>query len=305
MPNKNSLSNRPHILVIFNPTAGQRKQKLLFQTLKQLLAKQWNVTLKPTHQAGDAIELAAATHNHKYNVVCAAGGDGTINEVLSGLIKAEAYNQPLGIIPLGTANVLANELGYGKTPRHWANTLTSEKTQQVHIGQLNTQTDSRHFICMAGVGFDAAVVDSVDNRLKKIIGKGAYIYRSAQLLWKFSDKTCDIKVNGQKQSPATSVIACNGRFYGGRYVLAPQAKLTTKSLHFVLFSGRGSWAVMRLMIAMVLGRTYKMKDLSIVEGQKLEIYNNTGDPIQADGDSAGQLPATFTLFEKKITVVCP
>ena len=267
---------------------------------------QWDVTLKPTHRAGDGTELAAAAaRNNKYKVVCAAGGDGTINEVLSGLVKAEGYNQPLGIIPLGTANVLANELGYGKTPLYWANTLTSEKLQKVYIGQLITQTNSRYFICMAGVGFDASVVDSVNKRLKKIIGKGAYIFRTVQLLWHFLDKTCVIKIDDQLQPPATTVVACNGHFYGGRFVLAPQAKLTKKSLHFVLFSGRGSWAVIRLMISMILGRTYKMKDLNVVEGQKLEIYNNAGDPIQADGDNAGQLPATFTLLEKKITVVCP
>ncbi|MCH9637978.1 MAG: diacylglycerol kinase family lipid kinase, partial [Betaproteobacteria bacterium] len=296
----------PHILIIFNPTAGQRKQHLLFQTVRRLLAMQWEVTLKPTHRAGDGIALAAeAARNENYNVVCAAGGDGTINEVVSGLVKAEGYNQSLGIIPLGTANVLANELGYGKTPLNWANTLTSEKSQQVYIGQLMTTSDSRYFICMAGVGFDASVVSSVNKRLKKFIGKGAYIFRTVQLLWQFLDKTYEIKIDDQLQPSATAVVVCNGHFYGGRFVLAPQAKLTEKNFHIVLFSGRGAWAVMRLMLSMVLGRAYKMKDLNIVEGQKLEIHNNAGEPIQADGDNIGQLPATFTLLEKRITVVCP
>lgn len=304
--NKESQLKRPHILIIFNPTAGQRRQHLLSQVVRQLLTKQWDVTLQPTHYAGDGATLAAnAVYSHLYTVVCAAGGDGTINEVLSGLIQAEGYSQPFGIIPLGTANVLANELGYDKKTLHWANTLTSNNTKQVYIGQLTTQTDRRHFICMAGVGFDASVVSSVDKQLKKVIGKGAYIYRSIQLLWQFSNKSYDIKIDGQTQPLATAMIACNGHFYGGRFVLAPQAKLTDKTLQFVLFSGRGSWAVIRLIISMALGHTHKMKDLKVVEGQKLEISDNTGEPIQADGDDVGQLPATFTLFEKTMTIIYP
>ena len=297
---------RSHILIIYNPTAGQRKQYLLFQAVRLLLAMKWDVTLKPTCRAGDGATLAAnAVRANQYTVVCAAGGDGTINEVLSGLIQAEGYSQPFGIIPLGTANVLANELRYDKKPLNWVNTLTSSNTKQVYIGQLATQTDRRYFICMAGIGFDASVVSSVNKQLKKVIGKGAYVYRSIQLLWRFSEKNCDIKIDGQTQPPATAMIACNGHFYGGRFVLAPQAKLTDKNLQFVLFSGRGPWAVIRLIISMALGLTHKMKDLKIVEGQKLETFDNTSEPIQADGDNVGHLPATFTLLEKTITVIYP
>lgn len=297
---------RPRILIIFNPTAGQRRQHLLALTVQELLKKQWDVTLKPTHHAGDGAELAKmAVRDKKYALICAAGGDGTINEVVGGLLQAKGYTLPLGIIPLGTANVLANELGYGKTPAQWAKSLTQLKTQQVYVGELKTKATTRAFICMAGVGFDAAVVESVNSKLKKKIGKGAYIWRSLQLLLNLKQTDYHTTIDGKDHGTAQAIVACNGHFYGGRFVLAPKAKLTDDSLYFALFSGRGVWAVVRLMVALALGKAPTMQGMRLIKGKELIIKGGEGDPIQADGDNAAKLPATFRLIKETLTVVKP
>ncbi|MBA44472.1 MAG: sphingosine kinase [Magnetococcales bacterium] len=307
--NARNLTQRPRMLIIFNPTAGQRKQHLLTQTVQCILKYKWDVTLKPTHKAGDAIELARwAVEDDKYQIVCAAGGDGTINEVVTGLLHSKGHHVPLGIIPLGTANVLANELGYGKTPKEWAQSLTRNKSHVVHVGevqQTNSKKEARAFICMAGIGFDAAVVASVSSPLKKKIGKGAYIWRSLQLMVGLNQTEYDVKIDGKDQGKATAVVACNGRFYGGRFVLAPKAKITEGSLYFAVFDGKGLGAIIRLMVGLGMNRAHKLKGMRLIKGTKLEVTNGRGEPIQADGDNAANLPATFTMAKGTVTVIKP
>lgn len=304
-----NVTDRPRILIIFNPTAGQRKQHLLAQTVQEILKRKWDVTLKPTHKAGDGIELARwAVEDDKYAIVCAAGGDGTINEVVTGLLHSKGHHVPLGVIPLGTANVLANELGYGKTPKDWAKSLTRNKSHVVHVGEVQqsqNKKEARAFICMAGIGFDAAVVESVNSKLKKKIGKGAYIWRSLQLMACLKQTEYAVKIDGKDQGKATAVVACNGRFYGGRFVLAPQAKITEGSLYFALFSGKGLWSVVRLMVALGMNRAHRLKGMRLIKGQQLEVTNGQGEPIQADGDDAAKLPATFTMAKGTVTVIKP
>jgi len=240
--------------------------------------------------------------------VCAAGGDGTINEVVTGLLHSKGHHVPLGIIPLGTANVLANELGYGKTPKEWAQSLTRNNNHVVHVGevqQTNSKKEARAFICMAGIGFDAAVVASVSSPLKKKIGKGAYIWRSLQLMVGLNQTEYDIKIDGKDQGKATAVVACNGRFYGGRFVLAPKAKITEGSLYFAVFYGKGLGSIIRLMVGLGMNRAHKLKGMRLIKGTKLEVTNGRGEPIQADGDNAANLPATFTMAKGTVTVIKP
>ena len=275
------LTQRPRMLIIFNPTAGQRKQHKLTQTVQHILQRKWDVTLKPTHQAGDAIELAKwAVEDDKYEIVTAAGGDGTINEVVTGLLEAKGHHVPLGIIPLGTANVLANELGYGKTPESWAKSLTNGLTknaaQTVHLGEVEAAQKTR-----------------------------AFIWRSVQLLCKLKQTQYNVKIDGQDYGTATAVVACNGRFYGGRFVLAPQARLTEDKLYFAVFSGTGLGAVVRLMVGLGLNRAHKLKGMQLVRGHTLEIHNGKGEPIQIDGDDAAKLPAVFRMAEGTVTVIKP
>src|SRR3954463_2444185 len=160
------------MIVIFNPAAGRRRAHLLWRVLNVLVANGVRLDLAETHRAGHAEALAREAVLRGEPMVVAAGGDGTIAEGANGL---SGSGTRLGVIPLGTANVLAHELGLPFAPRAVAAALAFGRTCTLWPGQANSPTGTRLFVQMLGVGFDAQVVHNVPFPLKKLLGKGAYV----------------------------------------------------------------------------------------------------------------------------------
>ncbi len=156
-------------MLIYNPTAGQFWSPFRAETVKSYLAKhEWQVELAPTQFAGHGIELARQAVAERFDVVIAAGGDGTLNEVSQAL----AYTPvKLGILPVGTTNVLAREfkipLGFEEALEY----LPIAETTTVDLGKV----DNRYFLLMAGIGFDAEVVRDINPQLKHVTGKTAVV----------------------------------------------------------------------------------------------------------------------------------
>jgi len=153
---------RKRALIVYNPIAGSRSP-LLKQTLQRLTVHGLQFDLYETRGPGDA-EKAVRGKEQTYDAVVAAGGDGTINEVVNGL---QGTNLPLGIIPLGTVNVLALEMGLLKDPETVARTIVFGPARSVNVGHVN----GRAFLLMVGAGFDGRVVAGVSARLKKSLGQ--------------------------------------------------------------------------------------------------------------------------------------
>ena len=151
--------------MIFNPSAGARRRRRLERVLVLLREAGCDVVLYETRARGDAEAHARGLDPAAFDAVVAAGGDGTINEIINGLAGIEL---PLGLVPLGTANVLAAELGLDQAPRAIAHGILSGRTMRAFPGILN----GRRFAMMAGAGFDARVVEGVDLRMKRVVGQG-------------------------------------------------------------------------------------------------------------------------------------
>src|ERR1700749_4640953 len=170
------------VLLIRNPTAGRRRHGLVEGVVRELKAEGWRVDLVDTAAAGDARRLAESCEADRYAVIAVAGGDGTINEVVNGLAARGEEAPPLAIVPLGTANVLAHELGLATTATAVAKTIMFGRTVRVHPGQASCASDPagdpRCFSLMAGAGFDAKVVAGVSAPFKRRFGKAAYVWRS-------------------------------------------------------------------------------------------------------------------------------
>src|SRR5579875_2617970 len=162
----------PPPIVIFNPTAGRRRAYALWQVLDVMSANGMRIELAETSHAGHATELAREAAGGGARLVVAAGGDGTIAEVANGIAGSGAH---LGIIPLGTANVLANELSLPFSPRAVAAALAFGRTCALWPGLARNGTSSRLFVQMLGVGLDAQVVHALSPALKRLLGKGAYV----------------------------------------------------------------------------------------------------------------------------------
>jgi diacylglycerol kinase family enzyme len=166
------------LLLIRNPTAGRRRRDLVDDVVRQVRAAGWTVDLVDTAAVGDARRLAEQCDEARYAVIAVAGGDGTINEVMNGLVRRSATAPALAIVPLGTANVLAHELGLDVSAASIARTIVAGRALLVHPGEACGDGDPRCFSLMAGAGFDAKVVAGVSAPLKRRFGKAAYVWRS-------------------------------------------------------------------------------------------------------------------------------
>ncbi len=288
------------LLVIFNPTAGGARKRRLDATLGALEAMGCSVTLRPTAAAGEAEALARAATRQDGDVVVAAGGDGTINEVVNGLLSAGRSEAPLplAILPLGTANVLANELELPRDPAELARTIAQGPLRPVTLGRVG----ARYFVSMIGVGFDARVVASVDLALKRRIGKAAYVVECLRQLVVFRSPGYRLTIAGTSHQAASAIVT-RGRFYGGRFVCAPDASLWAPRFQVCRFTRSGAWNVLRYGVLLVLGRLPSAVDFQIDPADSLTIEGPDGDPVQGDGDLIGHLPVTVELVRDALQLV--
>ncbi|BBK45124.1 hypothetical protein STVA_51440 [Allostella vacuolata] len=300
-----SHSTRPspdggHWILIHNPTAGWRRARRVARLLDDLAAAGRGVTVMRTARRGDAESFArAAAADHRTEALIVAGGDGTINEAVNGMGDA---GMALGLVPIGTANVLANELGIGSSMRAAALTLAAGNARAIRLGMVN----GRRFAMMAGVGFDAQVVAGIDPALKRRLGKGAYLVSGLRAFWSYRPRRYRVEVDGAEYE-AASAVCCNGRFYGGRFVLAEAARLDDDQLHVVLFERCGRLAILRYVIAMALGMIGRLGDVRVVPGRRISIaaVDGSAEPVQADGDIVAYLPAQVTMAEADTRVFAP
>jgi diacylglycerol kinase (ATP) len=163
------------LLLIVNPTAGRRRRGLVDAVASRVRAEGWTVDVVETQAAGDARRLAETCDASRYGVIAVAGGDGTINEVINGLAGRGADAPAVGIVPLGTANVLAHELGLGFSAAAVARTMIAGRPVLMRPGEAVNGAGARCFSLMAGAGFDAKVVAGVSAPLKRRLGRAAYV----------------------------------------------------------------------------------------------------------------------------------
>ena len=288
--------------VVFNPTAGARRRLRLEETLKLLREFGCQISVQSTAARGDAEAIARALCDTPPapDLLVVAGGDGTINEAVNGLLSNGSAAWPLALVPLGTANVLAAEIGLATSPAVVARTIAQGSSERAYVGLAN----GRCFTAMAGVGFDAHVVANVDLKLKRRIGKGAYVLESLRQLFRFRFPRYRVTVDGQVFE-AASVIVAKGHYYAGRYVCAPDARLDQPQFHVCLFERGGRWNAVRYAVALALGRLPRLADFRIVRGRLVAIDGPAGDPVQGDGDIIARLPVHIEIAPQALRLIVP
>ncbi len=265
--------------------------------ISQLEEMGCHVTVHQTTCAGDAQAAAARTTKDQYDRIVVAGGDGTVNEVLNGL---RPDSPPVGLIPMGTANVLAAEIGLGSQPDEIARTIAYGEPRPVSLGDVN----GRKFVLMTGVGFDAFVVATVSTPLKRMLGKGAYVLASLRQFLRGRLPHFEVHVDGARYE-AASIIIANARYYGGRFICAPEARMDSPVLQVCLFERRGRLFVAIYAVALLLGILHRMPGYRILAAKRIEIRQPDGAAIQSDGDSIGLTPAQVTVMPRAAWLVFP
>lgn len=281
------------MLVIFNPTAGTRRRRKLDRVLREMARLGCAVTLRATAARGDAEAIARGADPAAFDVVAVAGGDGTINEAINGLVDSPL---PLALIPLGTANVLANEIGL--KARTAGRIVADGSPRAIYLGQAN----ERRFAMMVEIGIDARIVEGIDPGLKRRAGKLAYVVSGIRSILNNRAVRYRVEIDGRAYT-AAAVIVANGHFYGGRFVVAPAARLDTPSLYAVLMERPGRWNVLRYGAAIALGRLDRAAGVRVIEARSIRIDGPAGETVQADGDVAGGLPLTITVAERPLLLL--
>ena len=293
--------SRKRILIIHNPTSGRRRADFMSKVAVALTDLGARVDIVVTDHPGHGTELAARVEPDSQDAIVAAGGDGTINEVLNGLY-AQVNAPPMGIIPLGTANVLALELGIAGKPATIARILYDGPIRKIYPGIIKRKGQpDRLFAMMAGVGLDACIVAGVSSTLKRFIGKGAYIIEAAwQWLWRrLPDYDLEIDKAPYK---AGSVIITNGKLYAGRFEIAPNADLGTYGFKVLLLKGsRGQ--LLGNAVALAGNFLARKKGVRMLDSTKIVLAGPSGEPLQADGDLVAQLPVTIEASIKPVKVI--
>lgn len=289
---------RRSIHIILNPTAGARRSGLLDAIVRRLKDEGAEVTLERTEAAGHATELARrAAERGEADVIVAAGGDGTINEVARGLL---GQGVPLGIIPLGTANVLAIELGLRARAREVADMLLSGPAHLIGTGLVG----GRIFLLMVGVGFDGVVVHAINPRLKRLWGKGAFVWAGLKAWAKRPGRDIRLVVDGREKTAQWAVVL-NGRFFAGPYILSRAGDLAQPGLTLFLFSHGGRLALVRYLIALGLGRVETLRDVEVLPVRQVKFAAPEGLEVEVDGDAGGVLPQTIEQGTAFLRLVVP
>ncbi|MDO8288458.1 MAG: diacylglycerol kinase family protein [Parvibaculum sp.] len=296
---------RRSIHIILNPVAGARRSYLLHDLIARLEKAGAAVTLVETSGPGDATLLAkrAAMGNPDTlpDVIVAAGGDGTINEVARGLT---GQSIPLGIVPLGTANVLAIELGLRPRAAEIATMLLAGPARIMGTGLVQ----GRLFLLMVGIGFDGRVIHTVNPSLKHRFGKGAVIWAGIKAWARGPGQSMRLIVDGREKQ-AQWVVVLNGRYFAGPYVLAQSGDITEPGLTLFLFRHGSRSAFARYLLALGLGRVERLSDVEVIAARHVEIIAadraSSHIEVEVDGDAAGVLPQVIEQGTKILRLVVP
>ncbi len=288
------------MLVIYNPTAGRRRVRHLWHVLDVLVAHGVRLEVVETRGVGHARRLAHEAVCCGVAQLVAAGGDGTIAEVADGMAGSAAR---LGIIPLGTANVLAHELGLPRAAADVASMLVSGRVVTLWPGISRNDEGSRLFVQMLGIGFDAHVVHHVSRRVKRAFGRGAYVLQTLRELPRYGFETMRLRVDGVPHE-AGSVIISKGCLYGGPYMLAPDASSASPGFSVVLFERAGIGAALLAGAALPLNLMARLPGVIRLRASDVVFTDRRQAlPAQSDGDPAGCTPLHVTDASSPIAVL--
>ena len=284
------------IFVIFNPAARSERAKGLRERIQTLDP---TAVVRPTGGPGDAAALAAEAVAQGFKTVVAAGGDGTINEVVNGLANSDAT---LGLLPLGTMNVFAAELGVpgNRLKRCW------EIIQARHVRRVDlARANSRYFVQLAGIGFDAQAVAGVDWEAKKNFGPLSYIISAARVAAR-QPPLLSVESEGVMRE-GRFVLVGNGRYYGGPFTVFKQALIDDGKLDVLVFKNQGHLDIIRYMQHVLMGTHLALRDVDYFQTSALVVRSVSGGdvPFEADGELVGYAPVSIHVGKEHLNVLVP
>jgi YegS/Rv2252/BmrU family lipid kinase len=292
--------------VIFNPAARGEKARRFH---RQLDAIGTQCAFKATTAPGDARRLAAEAVTDGFDLIAAAGGDGTVNEVLNGIGDApDGFARArLGVLPLGTVNVFARELKIPLRIEHAWEVLQCGRELKIDLPRVefsvNGVLQKRCFCQLAGAGLDARAIELVDWQHKKQVGPLAYVIAGLKAL-REKKPEITVCVNGQSAT-GELVLVGNGRFYGGSFAILPLADLCDGQLDICVLPRADWWTLLRCAPGLLLRGKLSAGVAQHFSAATFELTTDSAAAFELDGEWAGKLPVTFSIEREKLRVLVP
>jgi diacylglycerol kinase (ATP) len=281
------------ILIILNPAAHSARAA---GESNRLCALPGDPQLAFTTGPGSARDLAAGAAAQGYDTVVAAGGDGTVNEVVNGLAGSDIA---LGVMPVGTMNVFATEMGLPINLTHAWEVILRGHTREIDLAKANQQ----YFVQLAGVGLDAQIVKETSWAMKRNLGPLSYIVSAAQVA---SRKPPRLTVQCDCQTiEGCFVLIGNGRYYGGPFTLFQQARVDDGLLDALVFQNLGYLDIIRYLGNVLMGSHMDLPDVISCQAREIVVTSPEEVPVEVDGELAMEVPVTFGFSSKKLRVLVP
>lgn len=286
------------VFLIINKFAGHRKKHstAVFQVVSILQESGCEVEYSYTNHPGHATELASEAANKGFNLIVAVGGDGTMNEVAQGLIGT---SKPMGIIPIGSGNGLARDLGIPMDMMKSARLLVEGKIQQIDVCSVNKQ----RFLCTSGIGFDAQVADKMGKSLTR--GFLRYIQLTIQESIAFKPFKIKMKVNDILiEKPVFLVTFANARQFGNNAYIAPFASISDGLIDVIVVNPFNKIWLPVFGIGLFLGIIPKLPFVDCYKAKQIELEFADTPFFHFDGEPGKlQIPATISVDAEKLFVV--
>jgi len=291
--------------IIYNPVArGLSRQMHSLQSAVNLLGQSGpEVRLIATTAPGSAGPQTRQQIQSGCDLVIAAGGDGTINEVIDGMLHTEV---PLAILPGGTANVLARELRLARHIAKAASQIPRLVPCRIATGSVKLSGSApRSFVCMAGAGLDAEIVSRLNLDLKAATGKFAYYVGGFSQVFRPLPEF-QVSVDGQNFQASFALVS-RVRNYGGDLAIARGASLLRPDFEVVLFQGKVSARYLGYLAGVAAGQVHRMKGCTVVHGRSVIFQppSEEGVYVQVDGELAGKVPAAIEIVPDALTLLVP
>ncbi len=293
-------------VLIYNPAAGRRRDRRRLEinrALQALATHAESVEAWPTEEPHAATRLARQASESGADLVLACGGDGTVNEIVNGLAGSPVT---LGVLPAGTANVLAVETGLPLDPVEAARRLPELEPHRISLGRVccaGAPPGGRYFLLMAGAGVDAHIVYTLDPGWKARLGIVAYFLAGVAEVGR--RKPVFTVETGEARYECTFALAANCAEYGGRLRIASGAHLLDTPLEVVLFHSRSRFRYLVYLGAALAGRLPRLADVTVVKATSLRLWAAGPLHVQVDGEYAGPLPATIEIVPEALTLLLP
>jgi len=281
-----------------NPTSGGYCPRLLEDIQTRLEDLGCKTELRLTRHAGEIGDVCADP-SLRVRTLVVAGGDGSVNEALTGLQNHPEPPQ-LAVIPFGTANVLALELSLPRKARAIANLIRNGKARTLHYGLAN----GRPFVLMASAGFDAEVVHAVPLSLKRKLGKLAYVITAFRIAFKRKGVPLTVTLDNGVAMTGKLAVASNARHYGGPFVICPGG-VTDSGLHMLVLERDDPWSSFCYGIALLFGRIEKARGASVTPFSTATITAADHVAAQLDGDPFGSTPLEIRTTNTTVPVLAP